>query len=244
VGIQVERDVRSASDAEASEILQDEHVVIEQHGNRISIRAQSPFSLHAGSWLGWWNRPNLDVHYEITVPRDFTVQSKTSGGDMKVGGVQGQVGITTMGGELECTDIGGDLDGKTMGGSVHARKCRGKLNLQTMGGDITVDEYTGPNVQAVTSGGSVSADFATAPTADCDLHTIGGNVTVRLPDTAAVILDGHTMGGDVKTDFPITPKEGFGSGSLEGSVNVGLSPLSAPTLKMDTTGGSVEVWKR
>jgi DUF4097 and DUF4098 domain-containing protein YvlB len=108
-----------------------------------------------------------------------------------------------------------------------------------MGGDITVNEFTGPAVRATTSGGSVSADFATAPTADCELHTMGGNVTVRLPDTAAVTLDGHTMGGAVKTDFPIQTKEGFGNDSLDGPVNGG-----GPTLKMDTTGGNIEIWKR
>jgi predicted Ser/Thr protein kinase len=239
VEIHVERDVKGASDDDASKILQDEHVVVEQHGNRISITAQNPFSLHASSWLGLFNQPNLVVHYEITVPRGFTVQSKTSGGDLKVGGVRGNADVSTMGGKLECIDIGGDVDGNNMGGSVLARGCSGKLNLQTMGGDITVDNFTGPGVQASASGGSVSADFVNAPTADCDFHTVGGNVTVRLPDTAAVTLDGHTMGGDVKTDFPLQPKEGFGNDSVSGPVNGG-----GPTLKMDTTGGSIEVWKR
>jgi predicted Ser/Thr protein kinase len=239
VGISMVRDVRGASDNDASKIMQDEHIVVEQHGNRISIRSQNPFSNHGSSWWGWFHQPNLDVHYEITVPRNFIVQSKTSGGDMKVNGVQGKVDITTMGGELECTDIGGDVDGNDMGGSVRASKCRGALKLQTMGGDITVDDFTGPNVQAATSGGSVTADFVNAPTADCELHTVGGSITLRLPDTAAVTLDGHTMGGDVKTDFPIKPKEGYGNDSVNGPVNGG-----GPTLKMDTTGGSIEIWKR
>jgi DUF4097 and DUF4098 domain-containing protein YvlB len=108
-----------------------------------------------------------------------------------------------------------------------------------MGGDITVDDFTGPSVQATTSGGSVSADFANAPTADCDLHTMGGNVTIHLPDTAAVTLNGHTMGGEVKTDFAVPTKEGFGNDSVDSPINGG-----GPTLKMDTTGGNIEVWKR
>jgi len=239
VEVHVERGVRGASDVDASKILKEEHVVVEHNGDQISITAQNPFTLHSTSWWGWLSQPNLDVHYEITVPRGFTVESKTSGGDVKVSYVQGKVNITTMGGELECTDIGGNVDGKTMGGSVRSRGCSGALELQTMGGDITVNEFTGPAVRATTSGGSVSADFATAPTADCELHTMGGNVTVRLPDTAAVTLDGHTMGGAVKTDFPIQTKEGFGNDSLDGPVNGG-----GPTLKMDTTGGNIEIWKR
>jgi predicted Ser/Thr protein kinase len=239
VEIRVERQVRSASDADASKILKAEYVVLEHNGDQVSITAQNPFVLHSSSWWSWWNQANLDVHYEITVPRNFTVQSKTSGGDVKVSGVLGKVNITTMGGELECTDIGGAVDGKTMGGSVHARGCSGALDLQTMGGDITVDEFSGPDVQATTSGGSVSADFAAAPTADCELHTMGGNVTVRLPDAAAVTVDGRTMGGSVRTDFPLETKAGFGNDSVDGPINGG-----GPALKMDTSGGNIEVLKR
>jgi TM2 domain-containing membrane protein YozV/predicted Ser/Thr protein kinase len=242
VEVHVERNVKVVGNMDASETLKKEHVVIEHNGNQISITAQNPFGLHSSLW-NWWSQ-HLDVHYEITVPRGFTVESKTSGGDIRVSDVQSNVIITTAGGDLECMNLGGDVNGKTMGGGVRAGGCHGALDLQTMGGDITVENFSGPGVQAATSGGSVSADFVTAPTADCELYTIGGNVTVRLPDTAAVILDGHTTGGEVKTDFPIKPKEGFGSDSLEGPVNVGPPPFNAPTLKMDTTGGSIEVSKR
>jgi predicted Ser/Thr protein kinase/DUF4097 and DUF4098 domain-containing protein YvlB len=239
VEVHVERDVKGASEVDASKILKEEHVVVEHNGDQVSITAQDPFALHSRSWWSWVNQPNLEAHYEITVPRGFTVESKTSGGDVKVSDVQNKVIISTMGGELECTDIGGDVNGKTMGGSIRTRGCHGALDLQTMGGDITADDFSGPNVRATTSGGSVSADFTTAPTADCEFHTVGGNVTVRLPDTAAVTLDGHTMGGDVKTDFPLQPKEGFGNDSIDGPINGG-----GPTLKMGTTGGSIEISKR
>jgi TM2 domain-containing membrane protein YozV/predicted Ser/Thr protein kinase len=239
VEIHVERDMTGASAADATNILKEEHVTLKQNGNEISIRAENPPSLNSLAHLLWRRHPNLNVHYEITVPRSFTVQSKTSGGNVSVAGVQDTVNITTLGGNLDCKDIGGNLDGQTMGGNVHAADCQGKLDLRTMGGSITVDDFSGPNIQASTQGGSVSADFATAPTADCELTTSGGNVVAHLPENAAVTVDAHTAGGSISSDFPVSTSHGFVNQTLKGPINGG-----GPRFKMETMGGMVEVLKR
>jgi TM2 domain-containing membrane protein YozV/predicted Ser/Thr protein kinase len=239
VEIHVEREVTKANGTDPSAILKEEHVTLEQTGNTISITAQDPEILRSRSIWNWLSGPNLSDHYEITVPRNFTVQSKTSGGDMKVADIRDSVTITTMGGRLDCQDIGGNLDGKTMGGDVQAADCKGKLHVETMGGNITIDGFSGPDIQATTEGGSVSADFAVAPTADCEMSTSGGNVTARLPETAAVTLDAHTEGGSANCDFPITPGNEFANATLKGPINGG-----GPKLKMETVGGNIEVLKR
>ena len=239
VEIQVTREVTHGNGADASAILKGEHVTLQQTGNTISITAQEPEMLRSRSLWGLVSQPNLNAHYEITLPRTFTVRSKTSGGDIKVAGVQSSVTITTMGGRLDCQDIDGTLDGKTMGGDVQAAGCKGKVHLETMGGGITIDGFSGPNIQATTQGGSVSADFAAAPTADCELSTSGGNVTARLPADAAVTLDAHTEGGSVSSDFSVPAGHGFINESLQGPINGG-----GPKLKMQTMGGNIEVLKR
>jgi DUF4097 and DUF4098 domain-containing protein YvlB len=238
VEIHVEREVTGADAADTAKILKEEHVTLKQNWNEISIEAQNPPSLDSLSHL-FGNHPNLNAHYEITVPRNFTAQSRTSGGDIKVASVQGSVTITTMGGRLDCKDIGGDVDGQTMGGDVRTANCQGKMNLRTMGGNITVDEFSGPNLQAATQGGSVSADFAVAPTADCELSTSGGNVIAHLPENAAVTVEAHTEGGSVSSDFPISTSHGFVNQTLKGPINGG-----GPKLKMETMGGMIEVLKR
>ena len=239
VEVHVEREVSGAGgDSDyAKKILREEQVTLKQTGNEISITAENPADLNVTSLL--WRHPNLNVHYEITVPRQFEVHSETSGGDMNVASIQGQVHIKTMGGRLDCQDIDGDVDGNTMGGDVHAAECKGQLRLDTMGGGITVESFTGPAVQATTQGGSVSADFDTAPTADCELHTSGGNVTARLPATAAMTVDAHTEGGSITTDFPIKEESQFANASLKGALNGG-----GPMLRMETMGGNIELLKR
>jgi DUF4097 and DUF4098 domain-containing protein YvlB len=235
----VDREVTRATDSDAARILKDEHLVLTQNGNEVSLSAQEPLGLRRFSFWDWWNQPNLNVHFEITVPRTFRVQSATSGGDVKVVGIRGSANVKTMGGKLDCEHIGGDVDGQTMGGEVSATACKGSLQLKTMGGSITIDDFAGPGMQASTEGGSVSANFAVAPKSDCDLHTSGGDVTARIPASAAINVDAHTMGGSVRTDLPVQVEGQVQDSSLRGTINGG-----GPMLKLETMGGSIEVLKR
>lgn len=117
--------------------------------------------------------------------------------------------------------------------------CKNELLIQTQGGGITIERFTGSRVRATTEGGSISADFAAAPKADCELRTEGGNVTARLPRGAAVTLDAHTEGGSVRTDLPVQVEGQFHDSTLKGTINGG-----GPLLKLETEGGSIEVLKQ
>ena len=239
VEIRVTREVTHANGADPSASLKEEHVTLQQTGNTISITAQEPEILRSKSLLGLLSRPNLNAHYEITLPHNFRVQSKTSGGDIRVGSVQGVSRSLPWAADSIARTLEEALNGKTMGGDVQAANCQGKVHLETMGGNITVGGFSGPNIEATTQGGSVSADFAVAPTADCELSTSGGNVTARFPADAAVTLDAHTEGGSVSSDFPVPAGHGFINTTLQGPVNGG-----GPKLKMETMGGNIEVLKR
>jgi hypothetical protein len=239
VEVQVDREVTGADDAEAAKILKDEHLVLKQTGHEIAITADDPLDLQAHSfweWLFWLGRRNLNVHYEITVPRKFAVQLETAGGGIKVANLDGSVEARTAGGGLDFKDIDGSVIGQTAGGGIHAISCRNELLVKTAGGSIEIEQFTGPQVQATTEGGSISANFDAAPKADCELHTMGGSVTVRLPSTAAVTLDAHTLGGTVTSDLPVQAEGQVNGGTLKGKINGG-----GPLLKLETMGGSIHV---
>jgi serine/threonine protein kinase len=238
VDVRVSRNVRRANGSEADRILAEEELVLSQVGNQVSVSAQNPPSLERSSWWGWV-RPELDVNYEISVPRKFEVRLKTAGGGIKVVAVQGGVNVRTEGGRLDFDDVEGDVDGQTQGGGIRATGCKGQLLVKTQGGGITVDAFAGPSVQGTTQGGSVTADFAAAPTSDSLLRTVGGNVTVRLPAGAAVTLDAHTVAGGVKSDLPVQSAGAIEGSTLRGKINGG-----GPSLKLETMGGSIHVWKR
>jgi DUF4097 and DUF4098 domain-containing protein YvlB len=239
IDIQADRKVTRADDSEATELLREEHLVLKQAGNEVSITAQNPPKLQHRSFWGWLGSPNLDVHYEITVPRKFDVQLKTSGGGIKIASLQGNADVTTEGGGLDFNDIDGRVNGQTEGGGIHAVSCNNELLIHTLGGSITVERFTGPRVRATTAGGSISTGFASVPKEDCELSTSGGGVTVHLPPGAALTLDAHTMGGSVRTDLPVLTEGTHHDSTLKGTINGG-----GPLLKLETAGGNIDVLKQ
>jgi predicted Ser/Thr protein kinase len=239
VEVQVDRKVTRAGDSQAARILKEERLVLKQTGNEISITTHEPASFHNHSLWDWLSGPNLNVHYEITVPRKFDVRLKTSGGGIKVASLQGNADVKTEGGGLDFNDVEGRVNGQTEGGGIRAVSCKNELLIHTQGGGITIERFTGPRVRATTEGGSISAGFSSAPKADCELRTEGGSVTARLPQSAAVTLDAHTEGGSVRTDLPVQVQGQFHNSTLKGTINGG-----GPMLKLETEGGSIDVLKQ
>ncbi|HEV2329153.1 MAG TPA: protein kinase [Verrucomicrobiae bacterium] len=166
------------------------------------------------------------------------VHAETAGGDINASGIQGSADVKTSGGRIICDEISGDTGAQTAGGDVRATGCKGRLNLDTTGGSITIAGFSGPGVHATTSGGSVSADFAAGPTEDSELKSSGGNLTVHLPDNAALQLEGRTSAGTATSDFPVKINDHFGNGTLSGVINGG-----GPVLRMETKAGNLDVMK-
>jgi len=239
VEVRVTREVTRASDSEAAGILKSHRVLLEQHGDEISVTADEPSLPSRGSWWGWLEQAQLNVHYEISLPRKFTARLETAGGEIEAANLQGDVDAKTQGGNLSFDTVAGAVDGETEGGSVKASACQGQLSLKTEGGNIAITGFAGPDVQADTEGGSVSADFAVAPRSDCTLHTSGGNVTARLPAKAALTLDAHTEGGTASSELPVQIQGDMERQTLRGTINGG-----GPKLTLETEGGNIRLQKR
>jgi DUF4097 and DUF4098 domain-containing protein YvlB len=240
IEVQVTREVTRTGNSTAARVIKDHHIELRQNGNELSITARTPSFLKTDSLFDFFfARPNLEVHYEITVPRKCDVDSQTAGGEVNVTQIQGSVKAQTMGGRVELADIQGAADAGTMGGDVTVGKCTGDLHAHTAGGSIKVEEFSGPSVRAETSGGNVSADFLVAPHSDCELRTMGGNVTARLPASAAFTVEADTMGGSVNTELPVQIEGKHKDSHLHGTVNGG-----GPVLKLHTMGGNIEITGR
>src|SRR5262249_46560028 len=146
-------EVRHADSPAAEKLIKEHRIELRQNGNDVSIIAHTPPSLNGfNSFFGAFNRPNLDVHYEIDVPQKYFVDSQTAGGDMTVAHLQGDAKVVTMGGRVELADIDGAANAKTMGGDVAVSKCTGDLRAHTSGGAITLKEFSGPCIHADTMG--------------------------------------------------------------------------------------------
>lgn len=247
--------IRASSDEEAATILKDLTLTIEQTADGVSAisKYEKSFSgIHFGSW------PPVQVSFVISIPTDYHVKAKTSGGDVSVGNLLGKVNARTSGGNISLGKISGDVDAGTSGGDVRLDEGRGKVKLGTSGGNIAVNHAVGPTdldtsggnikvdaventLEASTSGGNVSAGFLGALKGDCVLHTSGGSVRATVDKLAAFRLDASTSGGGVDANgLTITlEKGGAGKSHLVGNVNGG-----GPTLKLRTSGGDIRVSTR
>lgn len=244
--------VRASSEQEADDILAKLDLRIEQSGN--DVRAESKYEKPGkGKWFGAW--PPVSVSFEVTVPSHYHLNLNTSGGDIRVASLKGNVRARTSGGDLEFDRIDGDIDAGTSGGDIRLAEGTAQARLTTSGGNIRVERAGGPTevstsggditlesvaqlIRATTSGGDVRATLTEAPKQDTLLSTSGGNVEVRLASAAGFRLDASTSGGDVRADgLTITlEKGGNGKNHLVGAVNGG-----GPTLRLRSSGGDIRI---
>jgi hypothetical protein len=255
VQVTVRQVIRASTEAEADELLAKLTLKLEQSGNDVTIDSryerQGP-----GGWFRSW--PPVNVSFEITVPRRFNLDLGTSGGDITVASLTGEVRARTSGGDLKFDRIDGDLEAGTSGGDIALQEGTARAKLNTSGGDIVVDRAGGPTevstsggdillksvaqlIRATTSGGDVHAIITEPPARDLLLSTSGGDVEVEIVRSAAFRLDANTSGGAVRADgLTITLEEGSnGKRKLVGTVNGG-----GPDLKLRTSGGDIRIRTR
>ena len=247
--------IRANSEAEADEMLKKLELTLEQNGGEVTASAkyerQMP-GFHFGSW------PPVEVSFTVTVPVSFATDLHTSGGDITVGDLVGQVRARTSGGDIKLGKIAGDIDAHTSGGNVSLDEGRGAVKLGTSGGDIVVGHAMGATdlstsggnikieavenaLHASTSGGDVRAGIVGAWKEDSSLGTSGGSVRVTVEKSAAFRLDASTSGGRVDAEgLTITlEKSGRDRSRLSGAVNGG-----GPLLKLRSSGGDIAVRTR
>lgn len=255
VHIVVRQDIRASTEAEADEILSKLTLNLTQSGNDVVAEAKYE-KRGPGTWFGNW--PPVAVSFVVTVPKNFNLNLNTSGGDIKVASLSGNVRARTSGGDLEFARIDGDIDAGTSGGDITLEEGTARAKLGTSGGDITVDRAGGPTevstsggdirinsvaqlISASTSGGDVHAVITEPLKRDTLLSTSGGDVEVEMVKGAGFQLDASTSGGDVNAaGLTITiEKGGTGKSKLVGAVNGG-----GHLLKLRSSGGDVTVRAR
>lgn len=252
VRITVKQVIRASTEAEADEILSKLTLTLEQTGN--DVLADAKYEKRGpGTWFGNW--PPVTVSFVVTVPKNFNLNLNTSGGDIEVASVAGNVRARTSGGDLKFARVDGDIDAGTSGGDIKLLEGTARAKLNTSGGDIEVDRAGGPTevstsggdvilrsvaevISATTSGGDVHAVITEPLKQDTFLSTSGGEVEVEVVKGAGFQLDASTSGGDVHaTGLTITiEKGGTGKSRLAGAVNGG-----GPRLKLRSSGGDIKI---
>jgi len=182
-------------------------------------------------WFNWsWSSAN--VHFEIRVPRETKLDVRSSGGGIRIAGLQGDARLRSSGGGLHAEDVVGNVDADTSGGGVDARRIDGDVKLETSGGGIRAADISG-NVYAHTSGGGVQIDRVAG---DLDAGSSGGGVHVN--DIRGRIL-AESSGGPVEAVLSSPSPAGGKLSSSGGGVRVQLSPQAHLNIDASSSGGGV-----
>ncbi len=226
-----------------------DHFEITSEQTPSGVEVQGRRNKSGWSWLGG---SHLDAKFTISVPREYhlnlrtsggdldardikgRVEGRTSGGDVRIKATEGQTDIRTSGGNINAEEMKGDLHAQTSGGDVRIKKIVGDVEAGTSGGNVSVSDVEG-GVKAETSGGNVTVSVR-GPNKGVHAETSGGNVTVAIAKTVGATIDASTSGGEVECDLPVTVTGKIKSTNIRGTVNGGGNTIYA-----HTSGGNVRI---
>lgn len=189
--------------ADVSDIEQ--HPPIRQEGNGIHI--------------DYVNAHNISVDYEITVPTETTIRSRSGSGDQVIEGTRGNVDIQTGSGDVKLAHLTGEIRLQTGSGDVRAHEIAGAIKGGAGSGDIEIFETGAGDIDLHTGSGNITArgiqgafhgeagsgDITAEGTqsGNWEIRSGSGNVHVRLPANAAFDTDISTSSGTVDIDAPV-----------------------------------------
>ncbi len=209
VEIRAEKKGKAGSEAEAEEIVEAIEIRIANKSGAIDIETILPRRL-----LG--RGKGASVKYELTVPRQATLDLSSSNGGIRVEGVEGEVQVSTSNGGIHIEDVGGNLRAHTTNGGIKAYDIRGTVEAETTNGGIFAEMRAGRLEQ------------------DISFRTTNGSVELGVEAGLAASIDARTSNGRVKSDFG--EPEGKSRKTLRVDLNGG-----GPTIKLSTTNGSVRL---
>lgn len=230
-----------------SRFVQDFELTFDTTNQRIVIRGRNG---HHGWFFDQWN--DADARFSVKVPRQCSVDVKTSGGNVGLTSLQGEVrGSTsggsvtasgvigaavlhTSGGSVNAQNVEGSCEAKTSGGNIHLNTIKGNTVAMTSGGNLDLSEIEG-KIDAHTSGGGIYAKVR-GPNEGILMRTSGGSITLELPASIAAEVDASTSGGNVQCDLPITVRGKMDDDELSGKINGGGNMI-----RLKTSGGSIHI---
>jgi DUF4097 and DUF4098 domain-containing protein YvlB len=261
--IQVVKNARAASDADAREMLKLVSVEIAERGNRAEVRTTYPNRQQRG------DRRNINVSttYTVTAPAGTRVIARSISGSIRVTDIQGELVLDATSGQIDVTNAARITTAKSVSGSVTLTRVRAesgidassisgnvtlrdvearRLSLNSISGNVNIERASCERIEAQTMSGNVLFDGRLAPRGRYDLKSHSGDIRLRLDGDAGFELDASTFSGTIRSDLPLTTRAGEtvrGPGSrgrsFRGTFGDGSAVVNATTFS-----GSVVVGRK
>jgi hypothetical protein len=146
---------------------------------------------------------NCGLNATLDVPSHTAVDLTTSGGNMQVSGIQGNVRLDSAGGDVGISSLGGTADVLTGGGNLTASDLGGVLTFTTSGGDVDGSGLFSRHVTTGSGGGNVNLVFTSVPDS-VKVISSGGDITIVVPrGNTSYAITSNASGGDYHGSVPV-----------------------------------------
>jgi hypothetical protein len=217
---------RGGDDAE--DIRGEYEVEISESGGNVTVDIDRRKSWNPIKNL--WPRPGLKV--TIEVPAIYDLDLTSSGGDIFIGDIQGEVKGFSSGGDVSVENVKGDVEVGTSGGRIEIDRVDGDVVASTSGGSIQIEEVGG-TLDAESSGGSIKIGQVAGPV---KAETSGGSIDI---ESAGGAVTASTSGGGIRAHIHAQPTSSSRMVTSGGSVILYLDPSVAVDIDASSSGGRV-----
>ena len=199
---------------------------------------------------------NISIDYEITVPADTMVRTRSGSGDQTIEGTRGNVDVQTGSGDVKLASLQGEIRLQTGSGDVQAREVSGSVKGGTGSGDVEIEEMGPGDIDLHTGSGNVTArgiqgsfhgetgsgDVTAEGTqsGSWDIRTGSGNVHVRIPSNAGFDADISTSSGSIDVGAPIEMTVQGRVGESHKQIH-GKARGGGPLLRVRTGSGDIHI---
>ena len=217
--------VLSPSDPKVDDVLEIFDLEIEQNGSVITAIAERRTN---------FNRfRNMGIYFTIKVPREMSCNVSSSGGGLRISGVEGTHDFSSSGGSVILENTAGTTRAKSSGGKVKAMNHMGDMHLTSSGGGVTLDEAQG-SIYAHSSGGGV---HLTNVHGEVEAGSSGGGISVS---GACAYVKARSSGGSVRVNISNLSK-GLHLQSSGGGVDAIIQNGDELGLDLDLSSSSVKI---
>ncbi len=197
---------------------------IQQSGNDIRIGHIDDQSL----------RRNISISYELIVPTDTRLRSRTGSGNQSAVGLKGAIDLQTGSGNVAFSNIGntvraesgsGNIEAEHVSGNVRAKSGSGEIRVRDLSGGLDAESGSGNITLAQASAGSVRASTGSG---DVELSGVRGSLEATT-GSGTVHAEGdpkgawrlHTGSGSVRVRFPSQSSYDLYAHTGSGGISVG-----------------------
>lgn len=256
-------DVRIRNGASGSvqihgKIFVGDHWLFGGHDADVHGIAQNPPIRQEGNsiHIDYVNVRNVSIDYEITVPADTTVRTRSGSGDQTIEGTRGNVDVQTGSGDVKLTSVTGEIRLQTGSGDVRGREISGAVKGGTGSGDVEIEETGQGDIDLHTGSGNIiargvqggfhgetgSGDVTAEGTqsGSWEIHTGSGNVHLKLPANAAFDADISTSSGSIDVGAPIEMTVQGRVGESRKQIH-GKARGGGPLLRVRTGSGDIHI---